>query len=258
LDYQTVIFDLKNAVATITLNRPERMNAFDFEMCKEFRQIWQQLRDDDSVRVVVLRAAEGRAFCTGADVVKKDWPAATLLWDQDSPYDWISPKRNGVWKPLLCAMHGLVAGAAFFWLGEADIAICSDDALFFDPHVTYDMVAALEPLILRGRVGLGEILRISLMGNDERVCAQTALRIGLVSEVTKRSELWPRSEEIAGILAAKSPLVIQGTIRAIWQSLDMPRSVALENGLKYALLGNVRGWAGIDRKGAPRAQWRVR
>jgi enoyl-CoA hydratase/carnithine racemase len=96
------------------------------------------------------------------------------------------------------------------------------------------------------------------MGNDERVCAETALRIGLVSGVTRRSELWPRADGIAGIIAAKSPLAIQGTIRAIWQSLDMTRFVALANGIKYTLLGNVRGWAGVDRKGAPKVQWRAR
>src|SRR5690606_13491240 len=112
------------------------------------------------------------------------------------------------------------AGGAFYWLNEADIIICSDDATFFDPHVSYGMTAALEPIGLARRIPLGEALRIALLGLDERMSAQRALQIGLVSEVLPRDQLWSRADEIAQIIAAKPPAAIQGTVRAIWESLD--------------------------------------
>ena len=93
------------------------------------------------------------------------------------------------------------------------------------------------------RIGLGETLRIALMGNDERVSADTALRIGLVSEVVAADQLWNRAHEIAATIAAKPPSATQGTVKAIWESLDKPYRAALEQGLIYTRLGNPLGTA---------------
>lgn len=143
-------------------------------------------------------------------------------------------------------------GGAFYWLNEADILICSQDATFFDPHVSYGLTAALEPIGLARRVPLGEALRIALLGLDERVSAARALQIGLVSEVLPREGLWDRADDIARIIAAKPPAAIQGTVRAIWESLDSTRTQALRTGLSYTQLGNPIGQAEIDRAAVPR------
>src|SRR6202171_6826970 len=93
------------------------------------------------------------------------------------------------------------------------------------------------------RVGLGEALRIAVMGNDERIGADTALRIGLVSEVASPDRLWARAQEIATAIAAKPPSATQGTVKAIWESLDKPYRAALEQNLIYTRLGNPIGQA---------------
>ena len=80
----------------------------------------------------------------------------------------------------------MCTAGAFYFLNESDIVIGADHATFFDSHVTGGMVSAVEPVGLMRRVGLGETLRIALMGNDERIGAATALRIGLVTEVVER------------------------------------------------------------------------
>ncbi len=87
------------------------------------------------------------------------------------------------------------------------------------------------------KIGLGESLRIALMGNDERVSADTALRIGLVSEVVRPDDLWSRAHEIAATIAAKPPSATQGTVKAIWESLDKPYRAAMEQNLIYTRLG---------------------
>jgi enoyl-CoA hydratase/carnithine racemase len=152
----------------------------------------------------------------------------------------------------------MCSAGAFYLVNESDIVICSDDATFFDSHVTYGMVSALEPVGLMRKVGLGEALRISLSGNDERVSAPTALRIGLVTEVVPRSELWSRAHALAQSIAAKPTAATQGTVRAIWESLDKPYRAAMEQGLMYTRLGNPIGMAECPRESVVRTSPRIR
>jgi enoyl-CoA hydratase/carnithine racemase len=254
---ETVLFDVTQHVATITLNRPEAMNSFNQAMLDDFAHIWRTVKADDDVRVVVLRAAGERAFSTGMDV-KEGIDRRANVWSQTDPGEQLSPKLNQVWKPLVCAVHGMAAGGAFYWLNEADIVLCAEDATFFDPHVSYGLTAALEPIGLARRIPLGEALRIALLGLDERLSPERALQIGLVSEVLPRARLWDRADEIARVIAAKPPAAIQGTVRAIWESLDATRTQALRTGLSYTQLGNPIGKAEVDRASVSRRQWTLR
>ena len=249
MDYETVLFEVgDDHVATITINRPQAMNSVTVQMCEEFAHIWKRVSHDDNIHAVLLRAAPGRAFCTGVDVKNGgNVLMSDNLWTQTDPGDYLGPKANKVWKPVIAAVHGLCAGGAFYWINEADIVICSEDAQFFDPHVTYGMVAALEPIGLRQRAPLADVLRMVLMGNDERIGADPALRISLVTEVVELDKLWTRAHELAATIAAKPPAATQGTVRAIWESLDMSRNTALHTGLKYCLLGNPLGTAQVSR-----------
>ena len=197
------------------------LNAFDRQMCEEMRDAWRRVKDDPSVHAVVLRAAGDRAFCAGLDT-SKPYGQPDDVWNHEDPGELLSPKWQQVWKPVVCAVHGICTAGAFYFVNEADIVICSDDATFFDSHVTYGLVSALEPVGLMRKIGLGETLRIALSGNDERVTAATALRIGLVTEVVARADLWSRAHEIAAGIARKPTAATQGTVRAIWESLDRP------------------------------------
>ena len=145
----------------------------------------------------------------------------------------------------------MCTAGAFYFVNESDVVICSSDATFFDSHVSAGLVCALEPIGLMRRVGLGETLRIALMGNDERISADTALRIGLVSEVVSADALWTRAREIAATIAAKPPSATQGTVKAIWESLDKPYRAALEQGLIYTRLGNPIGTAELAERSGP-------
>ena len=151
-------------------------------MCEEMAAAWQTVKTDDSVNAVVLRAAGHRAFSAGLDV-KTPYGQPENIWNHEDPGEALSPKWQKMWKPVVCAVQGMCTAGAFYFVNESDVVICSSDATFFDSHVSAGLVCALEPIGLMRRVGLGETLRIALMGNDERVSADTALRIGLVSEV---------------------------------------------------------------------------
>jgi enoyl-CoA hydratase/carnithine racemase len=242
--FETILLEVDAAshVATITLNRPDSLNAFNRTMCDEMVKAWRIVKLDDSVNAVVLRAAGSRAFSAGLDI-KTPYGQPDNVWNHEDPGEALSPKWQKMWKPVVCAVQGMCTAGAFYFVNESDVVICSEDATFFDSHVSAGLVCALEPIGLMRRIGLGESLRIALMGNDERVGADTALRIGLVSEVVSADRLWVRAHEIAAAIAAKPPSATQGTVKAIWESLDKPYRAALEQNLIYTRLGNPLGQA---------------
>jgi enoyl-CoA hydratase/carnithine racemase len=250
MSFETILLevDATDHVATITLNRPEQLNSFNRTMCEEMARAWRQVKLDESVHAVVLRAAGTRAFSAGLDI-KTPYGQPENVWNHEDPGEALSPKWQKMWKPVVCAVQGLCTAGAFYFINESDVVICSTEATFFDSHVSAGLVCALEPIGLMRRIGLGETLRIALMGNDERVSAETALRIGLVSEVVSAEQLWARAHEIAATIAAKPPTATQGTVKAIWESLDKPYRAALEQGLIYTRLGNPLGKAELAGQG---------
>jgi enoyl-CoA hydratase/carnithine racemase len=258
MGYETILYETSgDGVATVTLNRPEVLNAFDRRMCEEVRDAWHRVKDDASVRAVVLRASGDRAFCAGLDT-STPFGQPDDVWNHLDPGEFLSPKWQQVWKPVVCAVHGICTAGAFYFVNESDIVICAEDATFFDSHVTYGLVCALEPIGLMRKVGLGEALRIALSGNDERVTAATALRVGLVTEVVPRDGLWARAHEIAAGIARKPAAATEGTVRAIWESLDRPYRAAMQQGLIYTRLGNPIGAAEVAEHGPERRDPRLR
>jgi enoyl-CoA hydratase/carnithine racemase len=251
---ETITFEVDDHVATITLDRPEAMNAFTDAMAKDMEWAWRTIRDDDGIHVVVLQANGDRAFCTGADIKGgATWFFSSNAWNEFDPGASLSPKlRHRVWKPVVAAVHGMCAGGGQYFINEADIIICSDDAVFFDPHANAGIVSALEPIGMLARgVPLGDVLRWALMGTEERITADTALRLGLVTEVVPRDELRARARAIADSIAARNPKAVQGTVRAIWESLDKTRTVAIETGFSYTQIGNNPPDARGPRKNEP-------
>jgi enoyl-CoA hydratase/carnithine racemase len=241
MDFEAITFDVADHIATITLDRPDALNSFDDAMARDMDRAWTTVREEDDIHVAVLQANGDRAFSTGVDIKGGGrWFMRGNVWNSQDPGATLSPKfHHKVWKPVIAAVHGMCAGGAQYFINEADIIVCSDDAEFFDPHASVGIVSAVEPIGMLGRgVPIGDVLRWALMGNEERITAETALRLGIVTEVVPRSELRLRARAIAASIAARNPKAIQGTVRAIWESLEMPRSIALQNAMAYTHIGN--------------------
>lgn len=251
--YEEIEFEVVEHVATITLDRPDRLNAFTEKMCAEMVDAWSTIRTTDDIHVAVLQANGDRAFCTGIDIKLGKWWADWNIWNQEDPGIHLGPRTNKVWKPVVCAVNGMCAGGGLYLVNESDIVLCAEDATFFDPHANGGIVSALEPIgMLQRGVPLGDVLRWALMGTEERIGAPTALRLGLVSEVVPADQLRTRAAEIAAQIAARNPIAIQGTVRAIWESLEMPPHIARQNGMAYTHIGNPtspvgRGEARVNR-----------
>ena len=264
-DFETLTYEAENGVATVTLNRPDVYNSFNKEMQRELRAVWRWLRRDDDVRAVVLTGAGEKAFCTGIDRAEAmgegrdenlagarhsgggptpdsgDEPihvgSGSTPFMFDDPGENIGPKSNDLWKPVIAAVNGMACGGAFYMLGEVDFIIAADHATFFDPHVSYGMAAGFEPLHLLPKMPFGEIVRLTLLGNSERMSAQRAHQIGLVSEICPFSELAERAAWAAGEIAKAPALAIQGTLRALWAGRELSRAQALSLGWAFVGLG---------------------
>ena len=228
-DFETLEVTVADHVATVVLNRPEAGNAFTAVMQSELRDLWIAMRSDDDVRVVVLTGSGDRAFCTGIDrnepfTALDDSPAfygTSNNFMYDDPGDWLGPKANDLWKPVIGAVNGMACGGAFYLLGECDVLIAAEHATFFDPHVTYGMPAIYEPMKMLSKMPFGEVMRMSLTGNAERISAGTALRMGLVTEVVPAADLAGAAAGLAASIAANPPWAVQGTLRAIWAARDL-------------------------------------
>jgi len=234
MTYTTITYEPgDDGVAVVTLNRPERHNAFDATMCDELSTLWKALRHDDAVRAVVLTGAGDKAFCTGID--RDDVPDDddSYFFDPftyEDPGDHIGPKGNELWKPVIAAVNGMACGGAFYLLGEVEFIVAADHATFFDPHVTYGMPAVFEPTLMASRMPFGEIMRLTLLGNHERMSAQRAYEIGLVSEVVPGAELLDAARWAAAAIASAPPAAVQATVRTLWAARELSRRQALELG----------------------------
>jgi E-phenylitaconyl-CoA hydratase len=238
-DLATIEFDVAEHVATVTLNRPAQMNSFDEQMATDLVRVWMRVRQDDDIRVAVLQANGDRAFCTGIDVSKGAWWFDQPVFNQEDPGTLLGPKAHLVWKPVIAALHGIVAGGAMYFVNECDFSICAQSTQFFDPHANVGVVSALEPMgMLALGVPYGDVMRWALMGSEERITADTALRLGLVTEVVPDDELRPHAAALAAEIAGRRPKSIQGTVRAMWEARDLPPSTAARHGLSYTHIGN--------------------
>ena len=270
-DYQTLLYEERNGVAWVTLNRPAVHNAFNVQMQRELHDLWRGLRRHDGVRAVVLTGAGDKAFCTGIDRTEtmgesapsgeRTVGAASTPFMFDDPGAHIGPKSCDLWKPVLAAVNGMACGGAFYMLGEVEFIIAAEHATFFDPHVTYGMTAAFEPMHMLQKMPFHEIMRVSLLGNHERMSAGRAHEIGLVSEVVPREQLRAAATWAAEAIASAPPLAIQGTLRALWAARELSRSQALTLGYAFIGLGTSResiqqGQAAFAA--GKRVQWKLR
>ncbi len=235
----TVEIDEAAKVAVVTLDRPEAYNAFSPTMQEELKATWRAFRSDDRVNAIVLTAAGDTSFCVGID--RNEAEFTNMAGDSrlygtsnnfmyDDPGDDLGPKSCDLWKPVICAVNGMACGGAFYMLAESDIIIAADHATFFDPHVTYGMAAVYEPMKMLQYMPLGEVLRMTLLGNHERMSAATAHRIGLVSEVCPADELMERARWVADTIASQPAVGVQASLRSIWTANDLGTKQALSMG----------------------------
>ena len=228
-DYESLIYEEGDGVATITLNRPDKHNSFSPTLIDEIQDVWKSLRFNDNVRCAIITGAGDKAFSAGIDLTfPYPQPSSKLMLDD--PMMRIGPKTNDLWKPVIAAVNGMALGGAFYILGEVEFIIASENATFFDPHVTHGMPCVYEPMLMLQRMPIGEIMRLSLLGRFERMSAKRGYEIGLVQEVVAPDKLLEAARWSAEVIAAAPDAqAIESTVKAIWTAQYMSIHQALQN-----------------------------
>jgi enoyl-CoA hydratase/carnithine racemase len=276
-DYETLLYTERDNVAIVTLNRPDVLNSFNLLMQRELKAMWTSLRTNEDVHAVVLTGAGDKAFCSGIDreeSIEKGYlkrkpgerptegrsGQVTTPFMYNDPGSNINPKANDMWKPVIAAVNGIACGGALYMLGESDIIIAAEHATFFDPHVTYGMVAGFESLHMLQKLPLGETLRVALLGANERMSAERAYQLGLVQEIAPADELLDRAMWVATAIAEAPVLAIQGTLRAVWMAHEHTRREALAHISTMVTLGtrfeNIE--SGQQTFQSKRRKWKLR
>lgn len=224
MNFSSILYEVRDKVATITLNRPERRNAFTTSMAWELEQAWTSVKSDPEVTCVILTGAGDKAFCSGVDVdsVAEEGGFASdqVIPAQKPAYLSMTAIHNRCWKPVITAVNGMVCGGGLLFVADSDITVCAEHATFFDTHVRLGLISGIEPVVLARRIPLEATMRLALLGGVERMTAQQALAAGLVGEVVPQAELMSRARELATIIAGHSPTALAKSKQVIWESFN--------------------------------------
>lgn len=228
MDFQRILFDVSDHIATITINRPERLNATDDLTRTELGQAWARVREDSDIRVAIITGAGDRAFSAGQDIrataqsgIRNKVPGSRL--------------HHNVWKPVICALNGMVVGGGLHQVADSDLIIAAEHAELIDTHLMVGNVFALEPTVLLRRMPLSMVMQLALMTKDGRISAQRGYEIGLINEVVPADRLQERAREIALAIAKLSPATVQASIKGMWTSLDVGLRAAHDVAYRYVL-----------------------
>jgi enoyl-CoA hydratase/carnithine racemase len=217
-----VLFEKKNHIAYVTINRPERLNACDFETYGRLAEIWNEFRDDADLRVAILTGSGERAFCAGSDV-KSNYVEARGADPASSPF----PIMLELEKPIIAAINGHANGGGLEQALACDIRVAAEHAQFGLGEVRLGWLPGGGGTQRLPRlIPLGRALEMLYTGN--RIDAREALRLGLVDHVVPMSELRSKCESIATEICKSAPLAVQRIKRVALEGLDRP----LTEGLK--------------------------
>ena len=242
-------------VGWLVFDRPDRGNAMDAVMLAELEAAWRQLDDDPEVRVIV-NTGNGSAFQTGLDV-------GQLARDKDALREQsrrtkraelkLTGWHNEVWKPVIAAVNGVCAGGGLHFVADADVVIASSDATFLDPHVSIGQVTSFEAIALVRKSPMEAILRMAFTGRHERLPAERARQLGILSEVVAPEALRDRAGELAETIARNSPAAMAATKRALWGALEVGLTEACRRGAQELM----SMWGHPDQSEGP-AAWAER
>jgi enoyl-CoA hydratase len=200
-------------VATITIARPEKLNALSLKMYDDLGRAFADVRDDDEVRAVILTGAGDKAFCVGADLTESI-PALAADSIDISAWDPAHLKNMAFYKPIVCAVRGLCLGGGFEIMLATDIRIAAEDAVFQFPEARHGFVPAGGTLVrLARQIGYAHAMEILLTAR--RFSAAQLLARGVVNQVVASSDVIGVAREIAREIAALSPTAVQTIKEAV-------------------------------------------
>jgi enoyl-CoA hydratase/carnithine racemase len=218
--FETILYEKKEHISYVTLNRPKALNAYSVQMRDDLYEVLRAIKDDDEVRVTIIKGAGDKAFCAGADLTEF-LTAPSAIEARQIRF------RRDLWKlflsipqPLIAAVHGYVLGSGMEIAACCDIRIASEDTVFGLPEVGLGIIPGAGGTQTIPRVmGLSRSLDMLLTGR--RLNGREARDTGLVNRVVPRDELLPTAEEMAQRIASFDPAAVRKAKEAILRGSDL-------------------------------------
>lgn len=225
--FPTVIYEKQQSIAYVTLNRPQVLNSYNIQMRDDLYQILSAIKDDDEVRVVILKGAGDKSFCAGADLTEfltapSPVIARQVRWERDVWGLFLS-----LLQPIIAALHGYVLGSGIEMALCCDLRIAAEDAIFGLPETGLGIIPAAGATQTLPRI-VGQARALEMLLSNRRLNAQEAYDFGLVNQVVPRTELLAAAENMARKIVSYSPIAVTCAKQAVIRGLDLPLANGLE------------------------------
>jgi len=239
-----VLYEKRDGIAVVTMNRPEVRNAINPEMLCRLADAWQDINDDVDVRVAILTGAGDKAFCAGADLdrlvrMMQGLRPPETEFDERIKND-VSLIYKGllrnyrVYKPIIAAVRGFCVAGGTEILTNTDIRIATDDAVFGLAEVKWSLFPMGGSTVrLPRQISFCNAMEILLTG--EQLPASEALRIGLINKVVAVDQLMSTARRYADVINSNGPLAVQAVKRSVWETIGLPLEEALEKELELGI-----------------------
>jgi enoyl-CoA hydratase/carnithine racemase len=218
--FENIIYEKRNAIAYVTVNRPKVLNALNTKTMGELRAAFEDAKDDTGVRVVLLTGSGEKAFIAGADISELQKLSPVEAKDYTHRGQAVLELIENLGKPVIACINGFALGGGCEVAMACTMRIASDNAKLGQPEVKLGVIPGYGGTQRLPRlVGKGMAMQLNLTG--EMISAQEAHRIGLVNEVVAAAELMPRAEAIAAKIIANAPLAIRYCMEAVNKGMEM-------------------------------------
>jgi enoyl-CoA hydratase/carnithine racemase len=220
MTFDNLLFEKKNFIAYVTVNRPKILNALNMATMEELRAAFHQIKNDASVRVVIFTGAGEKAFIAGADIGELAKHDAVSGKEYTHRGQSVLNLIENLGKPVIACINGFALGGGCEIAMACTIRLASENAKFGQPEVKLGIIPGYGGTQRLPRlVGKGVAMQLVLAG--EMITAQDALRIGLVNVVTAPADLISRAEAIAQKISANAPLAVQYAMEAVNKGMEM-------------------------------------
>src|SRR5258706_5722613 len=226
MNFQNIKSETRNAIATVTINRADKLNALNMQTMQELREAFTAIRDDKAVRVAILTGAGEKAFVAGADIAELNQQDPVHAKEYTHRGQAVLDLIENLRKPVIAAINGFALGGGCEIAMACSFRLASDNARLGQPEVKLGIIPGYGGTQRLPRL-VGKGLANQLLLSGEMISAQEALRIGLVNEVVPQAELVPRCEAIAQKIVANAPLAVQYCLEAVNRGAEMGLAEAL-------------------------------
>jgi enoyl-CoA hydratase len=225
--FKTLIYEKKDCIAYVTLNRPQALNVYNIQMRDDLYEVLGAIKDDPEVRVAIFKGAGEKAFCAGADLSEFLTAPSPIIARQVRFTRDVWSLFVSIPQPLIAALHGFVLGSGIEIALWCDIRIASKDARFGLPEVGLGIIPAAGGTQTLPRViGRGKALEMLL--TNRWISGEEALQCGLVNRLVPKEKLLETAEEMAKKIASYDAIAVRNAKQAVVRGLDLPLTEGLE------------------------------